>query len=51
LNSERIHEVFLALKDALAQCGATLYDSKGTLMTWADFRNCLPPNPTWEDEE
>jgi aspartate/methionine/tyrosine aminotransferase len=47
MNQKRIQESFIALKEALAVIDVTVYESKGTLMAWADFRSCLPPNPTW----
>jgi len=50
-NAERLKNAYDGLKEALAVVGATLYESEGAVMTWADFRSCLPPNPTWEDEE
>jgi 1-aminocyclopropane-1-carboxylate synthase len=50
-NQQRVYQRFLELKDALSVINVILYESKGTLMAWADFRACLPDNPTWKDEE
>ena len=50
-NQRRIKERYELLKEALQEIEVTVYDSKGTLMAWADFRSCLPSNPTWQDEE
>ena len=47
----RIKECYDALTDALAVIDVKVYPSEGTLMAWADFRSCLPENPTWDDEE
>ena len=50
-NRKRIKESFELLREALAEIDVTLYESQGTLMAWADFRSCLPENPTWEMEK
>jgi aspartate/methionine/tyrosine aminotransferase len=48
---ERLSANFEMLTEALAVIDVTVYESEGTLMTWADFRSFLPKNPSEDDEK